>query len=242
MADEVKNEKKKKSARGAGKAPSRKQINFIKKEVQSVDVGKRILAIVLTAVILVLAGGYAFMRWSTVSGLRRQVGQLQDELTSMKLISATYDEINAEYVRWSTAYESEAERLTQDSRVLIDKARELVEPYGYITNIAVEGNTLKLTVYSMDISEVTDSLNNDPDGLVVMVIPLAEQKDREAEGNGPQSAIDQPAAPSAPAETATPADPNAPASAADSQEVTGKVRVESMASFQLIFADKEKEG
>ena len=242
MADEKKNEKKKKSARGGGKTPSKKQINFIKKEVQSVDVGKRILAIALTAVILLAAGGYAFMRWQTVSGLRRQVGQLQDELTSMKLISATYDEINAEYVRWSTAYQSEAERLTQDSRVLIDKARELVEPYGYITNIAVDGNTLKLTVYSMDISEVTDSLNNDPDGLVVMVIPLAEQKDREAEGNGPQSTIDQPTTPTAPAETAAPADPNAPAGAADSQEVTGKVLVESMASFQLIFADKEKEG
>ena len=192
MAEEKKSmaEEKKKSPRG--KAPSRGQINFIKKEVQKVDVGKRITAIALTAVVLLAAGGYGFMRWRTVNGLRNQVEQMNEELASMKLISATYDEITAEYIRYSTAYETAAERMTQDSRVLIDKTRELVEPFGYITDISVDGNSLQVMLYSMDISKVTDSLNNDPDKMVSMVIPLTEQKEKYAASGGTQSPPSQP--------------------------------------------------
>ena len=218
------------------KPPRKKQINQIKKEVKTVDIGKRIVAIMAVFAILLAAGGYAFMRWQTVSGLRRQVGRMEDELANMRVISSTYDEIYAEYIRYSTAYETNAERRTQDCRALIDKTRELIEPYGYITNITVDGNTLQVTVSSEDISRVTDSLNNDPDKQVVMVVPMTENKEKNAASSGTISTGGQ----TGTGETGeNPQDPDAPPPASDSTVVDEKVLVESTAIFKLIFADRE---
>ena len=213
------------------RAPAKQQINFIRKETKSVDIGKRIVSIVLVAALLLVAAGYAVYRWYTVAGYSREKAQLKEELNTMKILSAPYDEIYAEYVRYATGYESTDEHKTYDSRVLLDKARELIEPYGYITEIVMNGNTMKVTVYSDDISEVTDSLNNDPDGLVTMVIPIKEQKDSEPVGSPQAPANEQGgAAPSEePEETKSP----------NSDEVPSKVLIESMAQFQLVFADKE---
>ncbi len=223
------------------KAPTKKQINLIKKEVKTTDVGSRIVLIVAVVAVLLAVGGYTFMRWQTVRGLALKTVQLQDELASMQMISATYQQIDAEYVRYSTAYETAAEKKTQDSRVLIDKARELIEPYGYITGISVKGNMLEITLVSMDTSKVTDSLQNDPDGMVLTVNLLWERKEKDAARGGREAGTgtqetEEPAETGETGETGE-AEENPPAN--DAGVVDPKQLVESTAFYNVVFADRE---
>ncbi len=99
----------------------------------------------------------------------------------LQAITAQNEEVEREYIKYSTAYETPDESILRDNRDLIDKSRDLVDPYGFITMMNIADNHLKLTIFSPNIGKVTDSLNQDPDKWVEAVVPISESKqDRQA--------------------------------------------------------------
>ena len=161
------------------KTPAKKQINLIVKEKKSFFTPTRIAAGAIALAVVIGAGAYGVLKLQSVRSLERRLETSRQELASLQVLSAEYDAVQEEYIKYSTAYQTEEETKIMDSRILIDKARELVDPYGYITSLSFNGNELEITIFSRDIAKVTDSLHNDPDDLVKYVIPRSESKEDE---------------------------------------------------------------
>ena len=164
------------NARLGAKAPSKKQINLIKKEKKVFFTGKRIIAILLVVLIVAVGAAYAFKRAQDVKRLKDQLSQMETELSLLKMASAEYDAVENEYIRYSEAYKTNTEKETFDPRVLVDKARELIDPKGYITSMEIKGNEMTVVYYAKDLDVVYKSLNNDPEGILTYVVPVSESK------------------------------------------------------------------
>lgn len=161
-----------------GKAPSKKQINLIVTEKTRGNAGKVIGTVFLVAVILAAAGLYIINERNTADSLQGRLWAAQDELLLLQAKSSEFDEVGEDYVRYSFAHLTGDEKNSLTGMMIIKKIEELVVPYGFVTEMAIDGNSVDFTVYSEDIGDVTTSLRSDP--MVKSVTPRSESKQESA--------------------------------------------------------------
>ena len=158
------------------KAPTKKQVNLIKKEKQKLFTAKRMIVILVIIVAAAVGSAYAYMRAQEVDRLNRELAALETEYELALKQSAEYNAVENEHIRFSEAYKTASEQATLDPRALIDKARELIEPYGYITSMSIRGNEMTVVLFCKDTEAVLGSLNSDPNDILATVVPISESK------------------------------------------------------------------
>ena len=164
------------NTRIGGRPPKKRQVNLIKKEKQPFFTAKRVIVILVVLAVAAVGGAYAYKRAQDVAALRKQLATMETEYDLAHKQAAAYNAVENEYIRYSEAYKTAAEQTTLDSRAMVDKARELIDPYGYITTMSVRGNEMTVVLFAKDINQVLESLNSDPNDILTTVVPVSESK------------------------------------------------------------------
>lgn len=132
---------------------SKRTMNFAYHES---SINPKKLCIVL-AIILVVGG--VFAKFGILDQLAKkadaytELALVQDEMSAIKIKMAKYNELKAEYDRYSNGRMDEDEIATVSRTDVLDIVEKVVMPNALVSEITVEGNTLGLVLHDITLED-----------------------------------------------------------------------------------------
>lgn len=141
--------------------PSKKTINLAVKEKSQMR-----FAVAFPLILLILAAAAAFSkygvydRFEQVRAAEAQVASLQAQKDTVSASLTDYDEVEAEYKRFSTKWMTDAERESVDRTDMLSIVEEELANRYKILNESANGNIISLKIAGANLSDVAKVVTN----------------------------------------------------------------------------------
>ena len=137
------------------KLPSKKSMNLYQVEITD-NSWQRVIpyAIVIIVIVVAFIKLGVFQRISQLNKLREQVSQAQIQLDEINKSIEDYDDVKADYIRYSDHYMLDEEGKLVDRMRIIDLIGDNVYNIGDIKSYTIAGNTVSLEVIVNTLDDV----------------------------------------------------------------------------------------
>lgn len=145
----------------AGKAAvpvttAKKTMNFVNHQ-SSFNIKKMIpvLAVVVVVMLIFLKVGI-LDQLQKKTAIMNQIAQKQEQLASVSVVLSEYDELAAQYGRYSYGWMSQAEVGIVDRLQIMNLVEEKIAKLATVENIAINNNALSLNLHGITLAQASD--------------------------------------------------------------------------------------
>ena len=141
----------------------KKSTQIAKRGINLVSVAKKssvsstaVLVVVLAVVLLGAVGKFGILdRYMEIRSLEHTLEETQLEEQRQKDIKASLAPVENEFIIYGYSYLTKEEEKLQTRVEILNMVEACVFPYGSISNMAINGNTVKMTAYNMTLADFT---------------------------------------------------------------------------------------
>ena len=136
--------------------PSKRTMNFVHHQ-SSVSL-KRLLPVI--AVVVVAAALLAkFGLYDQIQKKTAAYAELSERQTQLSLLNAglvNYADVEAEYTRFSSSYQTEKEKAIVDRMQALELIETVIMPKAVVENIAINDNVISLSIHGLTLNQASE--------------------------------------------------------------------------------------
>lgn len=136
--------------------PSKTTINLAIREKSDFRLGRLLPRLLVLVIVVALFTKFAVMdRISLVADRRAALDVVQDQVSALELATADYDEVSAQYARYSSGWMNEEETALVDRQDALSLVEELLMPNATVLQVSISENVVAANLSGITLGEAS---------------------------------------------------------------------------------------